>query len=62
MTGRQRIDAARETRLWFKEVIVPIFGGICLLMTNDDIRESAKSFVHEKTEKVKSKIGTLIHK
>lgn len=54
MTWKQ-IEASREIRLWFKEVIVPtaVVGGI--LASNPEVRESVKAKYNKVKDSVQNK-------
>ena len=53
MTRRQ-IDASREARLWFVQVIVPIAGVVALCMGNPEIKEKAQDVANKTIDKVKT--------
>ena len=57
MTYKQ-IEASREARLWFSQVIVPVVGAAMIAMTNPDVKE----YVSDKFEKTKEKVNSQFSK
>ena len=53
MMSRRQIESSRETRLWFTQVIVPLFG---ITMLVPEWREAVVTKVKDVAGKVKSKI------
>lgn len=45
MLKQKHIDAARETRLWIGQILIPAATGIILLATNPYVRAAAKNVV-----------------
>lgn len=54
MTRRQ-IDAARERRLWIKDVIVPVVYGGIALMCIPGVRENVKEKTNRITRSIKER-------
>lgn len=57
MTWRQ-IESRRETRLWIKEIVIPLFCTAGLLYANPNTRERISSGA----KKVKESVLKLFHK
>lgn len=55
---RKQIDAARETRLWLGQVIVPAITAVVLLASKSEVRDFAK----QKYDDVKSWAKQKFHK
>lgn len=55
---RKQIDAARETRLWLGQVIVPAVTAVVLLASKSEVRDFAK----QKYDNVKSWAKQKFHK
>lgn len=55
MTRRQ-IDASRERRLWFSQVIMPTLTTIGTLMLIPEVRETVKLKATEIRDKIKDRI------
>lgn len=54
MTKRQRIDAAREARLWMGQVLIPAAGLAAVALSNPETREKAKGAWNKCVTKVKT--------
>lgn len=52
---RKQIDAARETRLWLGQVIVPAATAVVLLAAKPEVREFAKQKYNDVKDKIKQK-------
>ena len=56
MTFKQ-IEAARETRLWITQIIIPMLMlGTTVIMVDPELRESAKTKVKEVKAKIKGNL------
>lgn len=55
---RKQIDAARETRLWLGQVIVPAVTAVVLLASKSEVRDFAK----QKYDDIKSWAKQKFHK
>lgn len=51
---RKQIEASREARLWFVQVVMPIAGVVALCMGNPEIKEKAQDVANKTINKVKT--------
>ena len=56
MTKRQKIDAARECRLWVSQIIIPAATVIVTAMTIPEVRQSVSNKYEEVRYKLKSRL------
>ena len=51
---RKQIEASREARLWFVQVVMPIAGVVALCMGNPEIKAKALGYANKTIDKVKT--------
>lgn len=54
---RKQIDAARETRLWLGQVIVPAATAVVLLAAKPEVRDFVKQKYYSVKDKIKEKFN-----
>lgn len=58
MTSRQKIDAAHETRMWIKDVVIPASLALVFIDTlNPQLKYDAKQKIDETKQKIKDKFN-----
>lgn len=55
MTKRQKIDAAREARLWVSQIIIPAATVFATVMTIPEVRQNVTIKYQEVKQNLKSK-------
>ena len=57
LTNRQRIDRAHETRMWIKDVIIPLGTSLVIIdRVNPLLKYKVSDFAKEKYDKIKKKL------
>ncbi len=62
MTTRCKLDASREARLWFGQVIAPTLMVAAGLLTIPEVRELVRNSIKTANQKSKIKINSLKRK
>ena len=59
LTNRQKIDRAHETRMWIKDVIIPLATSLVVIdRVNPGLKYKAHDWCKSKVDKVKEKFNT----
>ena len=62
MTGRQKIDAMHEGRMWIQNIVVPIITTFGFMMTDKEIRDRVVTVCKNTADRVKVKVKTILGK
>ena len=57
MTNRQRIDSAREARLWLSQILVPLTTTVVTAMTIPEVRYAVIDKYRDLKSSIKNKIN-----